>query len=212
MLKYILGLLINLFNKNVSIFAKIDYKSQVKKKAKINHGVKIFNSTIDSFSYIGPKSEVICADIGKFCSIAQSCAIGLASHSIKNISTSPIFTEEKNGTGYTWTKQTTFTQNNRVTIGNDVWIGTKVIVMGGVKIGNGAIIGAGSIVTKDIPDYAIAVGIPAKVIKYRFDRLVIEKLIELQWWNLPEKKINEYIQVFQIENFSLEDLNKIQNN
>lgn len=54
-----------------------------------------------------------------------------------------------------------------VTIGNDVWIGTRVIVMPGISIGNGVIIGAGAVVTKDVPDYAVAVGVPAKVVKYR---------------------------------------------
>ena len=55
----------------------------------------------------------------------------------------------------------------KVTIGNDVWIGMRSIIMPGVKIGNGAVIGAGAIVTKDVPDYAIVGGVPAKIIKYR---------------------------------------------
>jgi acetyltransferase-like isoleucine patch superfamily enzyme len=69
------------------------------------------------------------------------------------------------------TNEDLFEEIHRVEIGNDVWIGTKVIIMGGVKIGDGAIIGAGSIVTKDIPDSAIAVGVPAKVIKNRFENV-----------------------------------------
>ncbi len=209
MLKYILGLLKNLFNPAVSLFAKIDYKSQVNKKAKIYHGAKVYNSTIDSYSYLGPKSEVVCADIGKFCSIAPRCTIGLGTHSLKNISTSPLFTSKRNGTGHSWASINTFQEIHRVSVGNDVWIGTKVIIMGGVKIGDGAIIGAGSIVTKNIPDYAIAVGIPAKVIKYRFEETIINKLLELKWWNLSENKLKDYIELFQIENFNLKDLNKI---
>lgn len=55
----------------------------------------------------------------------------------------------------------------KVTIGNDVWIGMRSIIMPGVNIGNGAVIGAGAVVTKDVPDYAIVGGVPAKVIKYR---------------------------------------------
>ena len=55
----------------------------------------------------------------------------------------------------------------KVTIGNDVWIGMRSIIMPGVKIGNGAVIGAGAVVTKDVPDYAIVGGVPAKIIKYR---------------------------------------------
>ena len=186
-MKYLLGLIKNLLNGRVSFFALVDTKSKISKNAKLNWGVKFYDSNIDSYSYVGPRSEIICTDIGKFCSIADNCSIGLPAHSIKNISTSPIFTTQKNGTGSSWISSSTFQEYDRVIIGNDVWIGTKVIIMGGVRIGDGAIIGAGSIVTKDIPDYAIAVGAPAKVIKYRFDRPIIEKLIEMEWWNMLKK-------------------------
>lgn len=56
---------------------------------------------------------------------------------------------------------------SEVVIGNDVWIGMRVIMMPGVKVGDGAVIGAGSVVTKDVPDFAIVGGVPAKVIRYR---------------------------------------------
>jgi serine acetyltransferase len=71
-----------------------------------------------------------------------------------------------------------------------VFIGANVTVLDGVKIADGAIIGAGAVVTKDIPPYAIAVGIPAKVIKYRFDKDIIEGLLKKKWWNLSSDKLN----------------------
>lgn len=80
---------------------------------------------------------------------------------------------------------------NQAIIGNDVWIGYGVTIFGGVRIGNGAVIGAGAVVAKDIPAYAIAVGNPAKVIKYRFSKDIIEKLQKIKWWNWPEEKIKE---------------------
>jgi acetyltransferase-like isoleucine patch superfamily enzyme len=209
MSKYLLGLLLNIFNRGVSILALIDNVSRVSKKAKVYHGAKIFNSIIDSYTYVGPRSEIICTDMGKFCSIANNVKIGLANHNMKGISTSPIFFSNKNATGYKWTSINNFEEFNRVIIGNDVWIGTSVIIMGGVNIGNGAVIGAGSIVTKDIPDYAIAVGIPARVIKYRFDIPVIEKLLEIKWWDMPESKLRDNIEIFQKDNLSLDDLRKI---
>jgi len=211
MYKYLLGLFMNLFNKGVSLFALIDNKSYVNRKAKINRQVKIFDSKIDSYSYVGSHSEILCTDIGKFCSIATNCSIGLATHSIKNISTSPIFTAKNNGTGCTWAKIDVFQESHRVTIGHDVWIGKNVIIMGGLNIGDGAIIGAGSIVTKDVPPFAIAVGLPAKIIKYRFDESIIEKLTELKWWNMSEDILKDNIDLFQIENFTLEDLKTFKN-
>jgi hypothetical protein len=67
-------------------------------------------------------------------------------------------------------------------IGNDVWIGDRVVIMSGVKIGDGAIVAAGAVVTKDVPPYAIVGGVPARVIKYRFDEKTIHRLLDLQWW------------------------------
>lgn len=60
-----------------------------------------------------------------------------------------------------------FSQNQQVTIGNDVWIGDGVIILPGVTVGEGSIIGAGAVVTKNVPEYAVVAGVPAKVIKYR---------------------------------------------
>lgn len=79
--------------------------------------------------------------------------------------------------------------HNQIIIGHDVWIGNDCTIMSGIHIGNGAVIGAGSVVAKDIPPYAIVVGNPAKIIKYRFSEEIIQKLQELKWWYWPEEKI-----------------------
>lgn len=72
-------------------------------------------------------------------------------------------------------------------IGNDVWIGYNVMVLPGVKIGDGAIIGAGAVVAKDIPPYAVAVGNPAQVVKYRFNKKQIKTLLKMKWWDLKDE-------------------------
>ncbi|HZL12387.1 MAG TPA: CatB-related O-acetyltransferase [Prolixibacteraceae bacterium] len=209
MLKYFLGLFLNLFNKGVSLFTLIDNKSGVSNKAKVYRGVKVLNSNIDSYSYVCSGTKIAFANIGKYCSIADGCSIGLAFHSLNNISTSPIFGSKKNATGHSWTSNNSSEEYKRVIVGNDVWIGTNAIILGGLKIGNGVIIGAGAIVTKDVPDYAIVVGVPAKIIKYRFEKPVIEKLMEIKWWNMSEEKLKENIKAFQIEHFSFEDLTQL---
>lgn len=85
------------------------------------------------------------------------------------------------------------------TIGNDVWIGWGVLIKGGVTIGNGAVIGARSVVTKDVPPYAVVAGVPAKVIKYRFEQEKIDLLQQLQWWDWDIDRIYENLD--RLKNF-----------
>ncbi|MDG6936809.1 MAG: CatB-related O-acetyltransferase [Nitrososphaerota archaeon] len=87
-------------------------------------------------------------------------------------------------------------QAKDIIIGNDVWIGYGATILDDVKIGNGAIIGARAVVTKDIPDYAVVVGNPAKIVKYRFDQEKINKLLNLNWWELDIEDIKNIIPLF----------------
>lgn len=80
-----------------------------------------------------------------------------------------------------------------VVVGSDVWIGSHATLMAGVKVGHGAVIGAHAVVGKDIPPYAIAVGNPAVVVKYRFDELTVRELLAIAWWDWPEEKVLQHI-------------------
>ena len=94
-------------------------------------------------------------------------------------------------------------------IGNDVWIGARSIIMDGVSIGDGAIVAAGSVVTKDVPPYAVVGGSPAKIIKYKFSQDIIDRLEEIQWWNLPDEEITKVVDLFHVKNPSLEEIAKV---
>ena len=198
MLKYILGLLKNLFNPAVSLFTKIDSESVVSRKAKVYGKTQVTNSTIGDYSYVGRNSRVIHADVGKFCSISGAVRLGMGTHTLDKLSTSPIFTERHNSTKHQWTDVQTDNPFRRVTVGNDVWIGTGVMVMGGVTIGDGAVVGAGAIVTKDVPPYAVVAGVPAKIIRYRFSEDQIEALLKLKWWEKPENELKNNINLYQM--------------
>lgn len=92
--------------------------------------------------------------------------------------------------------------NKKFVIGNDVWLGRNVILTNGVKIGNGVRAAAGSVITKDVPDYAVVGGVPARIIKFRFTEEQIEKLNKIAWWNWSDEKIMEcYDDFMDIEIF-----------
>ena len=129
--------------------------------------------------------------IGKFCQIAKGVKFMLddVNHEMNCLSTFPFYIFDD------WHEQKpdikAFKMKGDIVIGNDVWIGQNVTIMPGVKIGNGAIIGANSTVGSDIPDYAIAVGNPCKVFKYRFNKKIINELNKIKWWDLPIEKIKQ---------------------
>ena len=128
--------------------------------------------------------------MGAFCSIGMRVVIGHGKHPLNFLSTSSYlyFDEMK----YKNPEQVTHNEYwdlEPVEIGNDVWIGDGVFIKNGVKIGDGAVLGARAVVTKDVPPYAIVVGAPAKIIKYRFDEKTIKELLELKWWELDDEII-----------------------
>ncbi|VVC00317.1 2,3,4,5-tetrahydropyridine-2,6-dicarboxylate N-acetyltransferase [uncultured archaeon] len=97
-----------------------------------------------------------------------------------------------------------------ITIGNDVWVGANAIILSNVTIGNGAIIAAGAVVAKDVPPYAIAGGVPAKVLKYRFDEKTIREIMKTRWWNWADRTIIGNMDIFYLkpEQF-IEEANRI---
>ncbi|MDV4150305.1 CatB-related O-acetyltransferase [Clostridium sp. AL.422] len=179
--------------KNISIFSLIDVRSEISKKAAVARGCKLSNVTMGDYSYISKKSDISNCQIGKFCSIAPGVKIGFGMHPTNLISTSPLFYTDKNVFKYAIKKDKSFIEHKKTIIGNDVWIGLNSIILDGIKIGDGAIVAAGAVVTKDIPPYAVVGGVPAKIIKYRFDEEKRKELTKFNWWNLEEDKIREFI-------------------
>lgn len=209
---FIKGWLKHLANKKISNFAFVSSTNKISKLARINRFVKIKNSEVGDYSYISNNCDITNTSIKRFCSIADNCRIGTASHTLNNISTSPIFTLKDNATDTSWVQESIGHCNEvkSVNIGNDVWIATHVIIKDGITIGDGAIIGAGAVVVKDVPPYAVVGGVPAKIIKYRFEQTVIDKLLELQWWNASDEKLRDNIKYFQTEDITIEMLNELE--
>lgn len=171
---------------------------QIDKHARIGSGSYCIRTVIGRYSYIGENSIAVNAEIGSFCSIASYCCIGGGAHPTNMISSSPVFYNDRNCFGKNFSN-IPFEAENRVTIGNDVWIGEKVFIKDGITIGNGAIIGALSIVTHDVPPYAIVGGVPAKVIRFRFDAETIKTLEDIKWWEMKEETLEKYAHLLEKE-------------
>ncbi|MCC8089249.1 MAG: CatB-related O-acetyltransferase [Rikenellaceae bacterium] len=161
------------------------------------HGVcKISGSSVGSYTYFGGNASVNNTHIGKFCSIGPNFISGWGIHPVDGLSTSPMFYSTAKQNGITLTNRNKVEEHLPINIGNDVFIGANVMILDGVNIGNGAVIGAGSVVTKDIPDYAITGGVPAKIIRYRFSEENISKLNSIKWWDFPEEKLKSVEKYF----------------
>lgn len=130
-------------------------------------------SLIGRYTFINRFCEITRATIGNYCSIGSGVRIGAGEHNFSLLATSSFIT------GHNAEDLTV----KPCKIGHDVWIGTQAFVKRGVTIGNGAVVGAYAVVTKDVPDFAIVVGSPAKVIRYRFPEETRKKILFSGWWN-----------------------------
>ena len=167
------------------------------------HGVQL-----GDYSYIAKNSNVSNCVIGKFCSIGPNFCCGLGIHPTNGISTAPMFYSTMKQNGMTLSRENKVVESKQTIIGNDVFVGANVVVLDGVKIGDGAVIGAGAVVVDDVPPYAIAIGVPAKVVKYRFDEKTIEALLEKQWWDGTDEDLQEVERSFWNVEAFLQELDK----
>ena len=178
------------------------YNSDVSSKARLMSPYHLNSSTVGDFTYIMPHSWISQVTIGRFCSIGPRFTGGAGIHPLEGISTSPMFYSTRRQNGFTLSKTDKIVERRRIIIGNDVFIGMNVTVLDGVTIGDGAVVGAGCVVSKDVPPYAIVVGNPMQIIKYRFPENIREQLLAIKWWQFPEDELIEVEKhFFRVQDF-----------
>lgn len=177
----------------------VDDNSLFEGKNVLMKGVSIANSKVGKYTYVGKNTRISFSYIGRFCSIATDCLIGLGQHpSHGHISSYPGFYSPKNpGCIMTFVDQKLFDKEVLpINIGNDVWIGARAIIRDGVTIGDGAIIGSGAVVTKNVDPYTIVGGVPAKIIRKRYPNKKIEQLLKFRWWDRDEEWLKQHGDIF----------------
>lgn len=148
---------------------------------------KFEDSVLYHYPFIGDKLI-----IGKFCAISQNVKFIMngANHKLSGFSTYPFYIFG-NDWIHSLPKDGELPYKGDTVIGNDVWIGYNATIMPGIKIGDGAIIASETVVTKDVLPYSIVGGNPARMIKIRFDKKIIDELSKIKWWNWSIEKITK---------------------
>ena len=161
----------------------------------------IIYSNIGRYTCTGRFDAIHCATVGAFCSISWDVSIGGDNHDPSLLSTHPFYYQSIFGMAQDPKAQEqellNDIENEPCKSGNDVWIAAGVKINRNLEIGDGAIIGANSTVTRSIPPYSIAVGSPARVIKMRFDKGIIEELKQIKWWDFSDNVLKDNLDLFK---------------
>lgn len=191
-------------NKSISWLSFWDSSTEIPDELYLAPFARLLNCKVGKYTRIKPGCVFKNVTIGKYCSFANDIMIGLGQHPTFLLSTNSVF--YKSGITDKFAKEIEYDEEPRTYIGNDVWIGNGAVIMDGVKVGDGAIVASRAVVTKDVPPYAVVGGVPAKVLKYRFSKEMIDELLDWQWWNLNDEEIKEALPLFTDRDLTLEKI------
>lgn len=173
---------------SVGDYSKVDdsYLADFVRIDRFNH---IFGSILKEHTYTGQNTVILKSTIGKFCSISWDVTIGGAEHAYDRIAQHSFLYNDVDGIRQIGCSVPYDRFGKSCIIGSDVRVGAGAVLMRGIEVGNGAVIASNAVVTKDVPPYAIVAGVPARIIKFRFDQDVIDGLQDLAWWDFSDEKL-----------------------
>lgn len=158
---------------------------------------ELIDCDVGRYTYFAAHTEISRCRIGSFCSIGPNVTVGLGRHPTRDyVSAYPSFYSSRSAGRADFGVRTDFVEHLSASIGNDVLISAHCLILDGVAIGDGAIIGAGAVVANDVPEYSVAGGVPARVIRQRFDAEQIEFLKRLKWWDKDFEWIRSHASSF----------------
>lgn len=186
----------------------------------ISRNVEIYDSEVGLASYIGEDSYICKTLIGRYCCISSRVRVCVGTHPISElVSVHPMFYKRRWGMNYKGLVATDCFEEFRyanedkyVMIGNDVWIGQNVTLLQGVSIGDGAVVATGAVVIDDVPPFAVVGGVPAKIIKYRYNEEEIELLRRTLWWNKDLSVLERALKNSKDIKSFLGEINEAENN
>ena len=173
--------------------------SKLGRYTEVGARTSLVESTLGDYSYVVNDGDIIYTTIGKFCSIAAMVRINPGNHPMWRASQSH-FTyrasayfegAEDEAELFDWRRE------HPVTIGHDVWIGHGAIILPGRTVGDGAVIAAGAVVTKDVPSYSIVAGVPARIMRPRFETAISARLQKLKWWDWSHEQLDGALEDFR---------------